>query len=215
MWLALADAPRRGLHESDQRVRFVLFLSLDDELNSVRRSTGMDVCNTGGKLAGSATAAIFLKRFVDGLIVDGSDNPNQEGLVRWCVLAHIFRLACLLTVLGRQGPLRHCWSHGPCEGRWRLQPQRDDWEACSHSHRVRSQVGQGLDSTTNDKKRSQCTKKLVHNTIYPRSNRSHPVLFSIHSSHTASSRSTTPKLLPSLYSHVSSFGAMDGTVPAS
>lgn len=46
----------------------------------------MDVCNTGGRLGGSCTAAIFLKRFVDGLIVDGSDAENQENLVRW---AHI------------------------------------------------------------------------------------------------------------------------------
>lgn len=43
----------------------------------------MDLCNTGGRLAGSCTAAIFLKRFVDGLIVDGSDAENQEGLIRW------------------------------------------------------------------------------------------------------------------------------------
>ncbi|KAK4333894.1 Cytosol aminopeptidase family, catalytic domain-domain containing protein [Rhodotorula toruloides] len=48
--------------------------------------TGMDLCNTGGRLGGSCTAAIFLKRFVDGLIVDGSDNENQDGLIRWAHL---------------------------------------------------------------------------------------------------------------------------------
>ena len=42
--------------------------------------------DSGGRLGGACTAAIFLKRFVDGLIVDGSDNENQEGLIRW---AHI------------------------------------------------------------------------------------------------------------------------------
>ncbi|KAK4046983.1 hypothetical protein OIV83_005669 [Microbotryomycetes sp. JL201] len=45
--------------------------------------SGMDLVNTGGRLAGSCTAAIFLKRFVDGLIVDGSDNENQSNLIRW------------------------------------------------------------------------------------------------------------------------------------
>lgn len=41
---------------------------------------------SGGRLGGSCTAAIFLKRFVDGLIVDGSDNENQDDLIRW---AHV------------------------------------------------------------------------------------------------------------------------------
>ncbi|KAK4046779.1 hypothetical protein OIO90_006445 [Microbotryomycetes sp. JL221] len=45
--------------------------------------SGMDLVNTGGRLAGSCTAAIFLKRFVDGLIVDGSDNEDQSNLIRW------------------------------------------------------------------------------------------------------------------------------------
>jgi aminopeptidase len=46
----------------------------------------MDLCNTGGRLGGACTAAIFLKRFVDGLIVDGKDAENQEGLIRWAHL---------------------------------------------------------------------------------------------------------------------------------
>ena len=68
----------------------------------------MDLCNTGGRMAGSCTAAyvsdhflrsqiyirlscgrsIFLKRFVDGLIVDGKDAEVEEGtkLIRWCAL---------------------------------------------------------------------------------------------------------------------------------
>lgn len=45
-----------------------------------------DFIDSGGRLGGACTAAIFLKRFVDGLIVDGSENENQEGLIRW---AHI------------------------------------------------------------------------------------------------------------------------------
>ncbi|GAA6059290.1 hypothetical protein JCM10212_006683 [Sporobolomyces blumeae] len=58
-------------------------MPLDEGYTQQISGTGMDLCNTGGRLGGSCTAAIFLKRFVDGLIVDGSDNENQEGLIRW------------------------------------------------------------------------------------------------------------------------------------
>ncbi|GAA6002546.1 hypothetical protein JCM10207_001174 [Rhodosporidiobolus poonsookiae] len=61
-------------------------MPLDEGYYGQINGTGMDLCNTGGRLGGACTAAIFLKRFVDGLIVDGSDNENQEGLIRW---AHI------------------------------------------------------------------------------------------------------------------------------
>ncbi|GAA5928325.1 M17 family metallopeptidase [Sporobolomyces koalae] len=61
-------------------------MPLDEGYMSQISGTGMDLCNTGGRLGGASVAAIFLKRFVDGLIVDGSDNENQEGLIRW---AHI------------------------------------------------------------------------------------------------------------------------------
>ncbi|GAA5915662.1 M17 family metallopeptidase [Sporobolomyces salmoneus] len=61
-------------------------MPLDEGYTSQIAGTGMDLCNTGGRLGGACTAAIFLKRFVDGLIVDGSDNENQEDLIRW---AHI------------------------------------------------------------------------------------------------------------------------------
>ncbi|GAA5876625.1 hypothetical protein JCM8547_002424 [Rhodosporidiobolus lusitaniae] len=58
-------------------------MPLDEGYQSQINTTGMDLCNTGGRLGGACTAAIFLKRFVDGLIVDGTDNENQEGLIRW------------------------------------------------------------------------------------------------------------------------------------
>ncbi|GAA5878969.1 hypothetical protein JCM16303_007248 [Sporobolomyces ruberrimus] len=61
-------------------------MPLDEGYMPQIAGTAMDLCNTGGRLGGACTAAIFLKRFVDGLIVDGSDNENQEGLIRW---AHI------------------------------------------------------------------------------------------------------------------------------
>ncbi|SCV74024.1 BQ2448_6456 [Microbotryum intermedium] len=52
-------------------------MPLDEGYLEQINTTNMDLNNTGGRLAGSATAAIFLKRFVDGLIVDGSD--AEEG----------------------------------------------------------------------------------------------------------------------------------------
>lgn len=70
-------------------------MPLDEGYMSQISGTGMDLCNTGGRLAGACTAAIFLKRFVDGLIVDGVDNEDQEDLIRW---AH-------LDIAGAGGPL--------------------------------------------------------------------------------------------------------------
>jgi cytosol aminopeptidase len=58
-------------------------LPLDEGYMSQINSSGMDLCNTGGRLGGACTAAIFLKRFVDGLIVDGVDNEDQENLIRF------------------------------------------------------------------------------------------------------------------------------------
>lgn len=54
----------------------------------------MDLINTGGKLAGSCTAAIFLKRFVDGLVVDGNDNEDESN-IKWahCDIAGVMDLA--------------------------------------------------------------------------------------------------------------------------
>lgn len=60
-------------------------MPLDEGYTKQISGSGMDLINTGGKLAGSCTAAIFLKRFVEGLIVDGNHN-DEEGLVRWYVL---------------------------------------------------------------------------------------------------------------------------------
>ncbi|GAA5980613.1 hypothetical protein JCM11641_006699 [Rhodosporidiobolus odoratus] len=61
-------------------------MPLDEGYMSQINGTGMDLCNTGGRLGGACTAAIFLKRFVDGLIVDGSDVEDQEGITRWAHL---------------------------------------------------------------------------------------------------------------------------------
>ncbi|GAA5935804.1 hypothetical protein JCM10213_003694 [Rhodosporidiobolus nylandii] len=61
-------------------------MPLDEGYMSQINGTGMDLCNTGGRLGGACTAAIFLKRFVDGLIVDGSDAEEQDGLIRWAHL---------------------------------------------------------------------------------------------------------------------------------
>ncbi|GAA6027387.1 hypothetical protein JCM8097_007818 [Rhodosporidiobolus ruineniae] len=61
-------------------------MPLDEGYMGQINHTGMDLCNTGGRMGGSCTAAIFLKRFVDGLIVDGKDAEEQEGLIRWAHL---------------------------------------------------------------------------------------------------------------------------------
>ncbi|GAA5843580.1 hypothetical protein JCM11251_007122 [Rhodosporidiobolus azoricus] len=79
LWTELDAA---GAAERDRVWR----MPLDEGYYGQINGTGMDLCNTGGRLGGSCTAAIFLKRFVDGLIVDGSDAENQEGLIRWAHL---------------------------------------------------------------------------------------------------------------------------------
>lgn len=58
-------------------------MPLDEGYMSQIGGTGADLCNTGGRLGGACTAAVFLKRFVDGLIVDGVDNEDQENLIRY------------------------------------------------------------------------------------------------------------------------------------
>jgi len=77
-----AELDAAGAAERDRVWR----MPLDEGYTKQIAGTGMDLCNTGGRLGGSCTAAIFLKRFVDGLIVDGSDNENQDGLIRWAHL---------------------------------------------------------------------------------------------------------------------------------
>lgn len=57
----------------------------EDYLGQITKQDA-DLTNTGGRAAGSCTAALFLKRFVDGLIVDGQDNPDQSNLIRWAHL---------------------------------------------------------------------------------------------------------------------------------
>ncbi|GAA5981624.1 hypothetical protein JCM10908_004544 [Rhodotorula pacifica] len=92
LWSELDAA---GASERDRVWR----MPLDEGYMSQINGTGMDLCNTGGRLAGACTAAIFLKRFVDGLIVDGSDNEQQDGLVRW---AHI-DIAGTMDLAGSDG----------------------------------------------------------------------------------------------------------------
>ncbi|KAM0787749.1 hypothetical protein ACM66B_003806 [Microbotryomycetes sp. NB124-2] len=79
LWQELDAA---GVAERDRVWR----MPLDEGYMSQIGYSGMDLVNTGGRLAGSCTAAIFLKRFVDGLIVDGSDNEDQSNLIRWAHL---------------------------------------------------------------------------------------------------------------------------------
>lgn len=76
LWAEMNEA---GLSERERLWR----MPLDEGYMSQINGTGADLCNTGGRLGGACTAAIFLKRFVDGLIVDGVDNEDQEGLIRW------------------------------------------------------------------------------------------------------------------------------------
>lgn len=69
-------------------------MPLDEGYTKQISGSGMDLINTGGRLAGSCTAAIFLKRFVDGLIVDGNDNEDENN-IRWahCDIAGVMDLA--------------------------------------------------------------------------------------------------------------------------
>lgn len=79
-----SDSLWNELNEASQSERERLWrMPLDEGYMGQINGTGADLCNTGGRLGGACTAAIFLKRFVDGLIIDGVDNENQEGLIRW------------------------------------------------------------------------------------------------------------------------------------
>ncbi|KAI0762205.1 leucine aminopeptidase [Fomes fomentarius] len=76
LWNQLHSA---GLREHDRFWR----LPLDEEYGPQIYSSNADLCNTGGKRAGSCTAALFLKAFVEGVDpAEGEEDPK----IRW---AHI------------------------------------------------------------------------------------------------------------------------------
>ena len=49
-----------------------------DYRKSVTKSTVADLINNAGRSAGACTAAVFLKEFVNGLHVEGSENTDEE-----------------------------------------------------------------------------------------------------------------------------------------
>ena len=74
LWDALRAA---GEREHDRFWR----MPLSDDYAPQIEGSNADLCNTGGKPAGSCTAALFLKAFVPGL-----ETADGEGSVRW---AHV------------------------------------------------------------------------------------------------------------------------------
>lgn len=75
LWERLSVA---GENEYDRFWR----MPLDEDYGPQIYSSNADLCNTGGKPAGSCTAALFLKAFVDG--IEAKD--GQEPSVRWAHL---------------------------------------------------------------------------------------------------------------------------------
>ncbi|KAG2154682.1 peptidase M17, leucyl aminopeptidase [Suillus clintonianus] len=57
-------------------------MPLDEDYGAQIYSSNADLCNTGGKLAGACTAALFLKAFVDGIEATDGLEPS----VRWAYL---------------------------------------------------------------------------------------------------------------------------------
>jgi len=49
-----------------------------DYRKTVAKSTVADLINNAGRSAGACTAAVFLKEFVKGLYVEGSENADEE-----------------------------------------------------------------------------------------------------------------------------------------
>ncbi|CAE6445284.1 unnamed protein product [Rhizoctonia solani] len=76
LWNELNTA---GLVEHDRFWR----MPLDEAYGPQIYSSNADLCNTGGKSAGSCTAALFLKSFVKGI---ASEDDEGEAAVRW---AHV------------------------------------------------------------------------------------------------------------------------------
>ncbi|KAI0782880.1 leucine aminopeptidase [Abortiporus biennis] len=76
LWSELQQA---GLEEHDRFWR----MPLDEDYAPQISGSNADLCNTGGRPAGSCTAALFLKSFVEG--VESSDSES-EPTVRWAHL---------------------------------------------------------------------------------------------------------------------------------
>lgn len=72
LWTELQNA---GLETHDRFWR----MPLDDEYGHQIHGSNADLCNTGGRPAGSCTAALFLKNFVAGI-------DEEDAAIRW---AHV------------------------------------------------------------------------------------------------------------------------------
>ncbi|KAG1736961.1 hypothetical protein EDB19DRAFT_1895915 [Suillus lakei] len=53
-------------------------MPLDEDYGLQIYSSNADLCNTGGKPAGSCTAALFLKAFVDGIEAKDGQEPSAQ-----------------------------------------------------------------------------------------------------------------------------------------
>ncbi|PCH33010.1 hypothetical protein WOLCODRAFT_147118 [Wolfiporia cocos MD-104 SS10] len=76
LWKALDSA---GAREHDRFWR----MPLDEDFGPQIYSSNADLCNTGGRPAGSCTAALFLKSFVEGV---SPFEPGADAPVRWAHL---------------------------------------------------------------------------------------------------------------------------------
>ncbi|MBW0473128.1 hypothetical protein O181_012843 [Austropuccinia psidii MF-1] len=70
LWKKL-DAAGRAEHDRFWRMPF------DDFYMKQIDTSNADLCNTGGRIAGSCTAAIFLREFVDGLACNAPEGSHQ------------------------------------------------------------------------------------------------------------------------------------------
>jgi len=80
---ATSDSLWKELHTAGE-IEYDRFwrMPLDEDYGPQIYSSNADLCNTGGRPAGSCTAALFLKSFVEG--IEGKD--GEEPPLRW---AHI------------------------------------------------------------------------------------------------------------------------------
>ncbi|KIK68763.1 hypothetical protein GYMLUDRAFT_215607 [Collybiopsis luxurians FD-317 M1] len=77
LWQRLHAA---GEHEFDRFWR----MPLSEDYGPQIYSSNADLCNNGGQPAGSATAALFLKSFADG--IEAEDGSNSETAMKWAHL---------------------------------------------------------------------------------------------------------------------------------
>ncbi|KAF9813945.1 hypothetical protein IEO21_05381 [Rhodonia placenta] len=81
---------RAGAREQDRFWR----MPLDDEYGPQIHSSNADLCNIGGRAAGSCTAALFLKAFVDGV------DPAEDGATAAVRSAHLDIAGTIETTRG-------------------------------------------------------------------------------------------------------------------